>query len=128
MCVVCKATDPDCGYYASDRTCKDCRKAKVRANRAAKIEYYRAYDRARGHHTTQEQDAKYRKENPEKYKAHYTVSNALRDGRLFKPTECSICHDMDCQIEGHHDDYSQPLEVRWVCSSCHSGIHNGTVI
>ena len=28
-------------------------------------------------------------------------------------------------MEAHHDDYSKPFEVRWLCASCHKRLHLG---
>lgn len=47
---------------------------------------------------------------------------AKRDGLLIKPERCERCGDR-VLIEGHHDDYAKPLEVRWVCQRCHQRIH-----
>lgn len=58
--------------------------------------------------------------NPEKKKAGVIVNNAIRDGRLFKKP-CSICGASKSQA--HHDDYSRPLDVRWLCPACHSAHH-----
>jgi hypothetical protein len=46
------------------------------------------------------------------------VSNAVRDGRLDRPNRCSRCNEKG-RIEGHHEDYSKPLEVIWLCTLCH---------
>lgn len=46
----------------------------------------------------------------------------LRKGRIEKPKECSMCHE-EKKLDGHHDDYSKPLEVTWVCRACHFQIH-----
>jgi len=53
---------------------------------------------------------------PEKYKARYTLRNAVRLGKINKGC-CEICGALD--VEAHHDDYSKPLEVRWFCSLHH---------
>jgi len=45
---------------------------------------------------------------------------------VFKPLECSNCHRTFKQkryIQGHHDDYSKPFNVKWLCQQCHSDLH-----
>jgi hypothetical protein len=61
-----------------------------------------------------------RRENPEKYKARNMVSNAVRDGKLFKQP-CEVC-ESTWKIQAHHDDYSKPLEVHWLCPRHHSEV------
>jgi hypothetical protein len=65
--------------------------------------------------------------HPEKRKARLLIYTELRSGRLKKPDICSI-KDSNCygSIDGHHDDYSKPLEVRWLCTSHHRAIHGYT--
>lgn len=46
------------------------------------------------------------------------VFQATRDGRLTKPDRCDQCHKIGT-VEAAHEDYSQPLQVRWLCRSCH---------
>lgn len=65
----------------------------------------------------------WRKANPEKYRAQTALNNAVRDGRVAKPAECEGCGERAERIEGHHDDYSKPLEVRWLCTACHNDEH-----
>jgi len=65
--------------------------------------------------------AKYRKLNPNKYKAHTLVNNAIRSGRLF--SECCEMCDKEEGCHAHHDDYAKPLNVRWLCAACHSQWH-----
>lgn len=48
--------------------------------------------------------------------------NALKTGRLINPKICSECGKRG-RIEGHHPDYSKPLGVIWLCSSCHRSVH-----
>ena len=54
---------------------------------------------------------------PEKKRAHWTVANALRDGRLTK-RPCEACRGEEF-IHAHHADYSKPLDVIWLCGDCH---------
>lgn len=120
--------------------CKDCTKADALQHRADNLEAVRAYDRERGslpHRVAaraeyQKTDAyaaslaksvrKYRADNPDRYKAHTAVSNALRDGRLVPWPKCAV-PDCDCAPEAHHPDYSRPLDVVWLCDSHHKAAH-----
>ena len=102
-------------------TCKECTKARVRANRAEKVDHYREYDRARGNHQPPGYMRAYRAKNPEKYKAQTALNNAVRDGKLIKGP-CEKCGSTE-RIHGHHDDYSKPLDVRWLCPVHHAEAH-----
>ncbi|RUU22662.1 hypothetical protein EN883_18610 [Mesorhizobium sp. M7A.F.Ca.AU.002.06.1.1] len=62
----------------------------------------------------------WREENPVAYKAQTAVSNAVRDGRLFKQP-CEFCGDDE--VHAHHRDYTKPLEVVWLCPKCHHRLH-----
>jgi len=42
---------------------------------------------------------------------------------LYKPHFCEICK-FPKQVVGHHENYDKPLEVRWICHSCHKLTHN----
>lgn len=44
----------------------------------------------------------------------------LRRGKLQKLT-CEHCGSEDSQM--HHEDYSKPLEVMWLCRICHMNLH-----
>jgi len=70
--------------------------------------------------------ARWTRANGYKRRANHMVNNAVRDGKLCKPGACQICGSGG-RIHGHHDDYSKPLEVRWVCPACHSAIHKGLI-
>ena len=124
-CFKCEEEKPLAEYYRHKQTadghlnkCKACTKADVARHRVENIERIRAYDRARGNRRSIEKVREYRRNNPEKYKAHQQVAYHLKN-----PGVCSQC-DSTFHIEAHHDDYSKPLDVSWLCSACHSQLHH----
>lgn len=46
------------------------------------------------------------------------VRRAIKAGRLARPGVCQEC-GIAGRIEAAHADYAKPLEVRWLCRSCH---------
>lgn len=82
----------------------------------------REYDCARGSRQDAAAVAKWRADNPKKYKAHLAVAKAVRKGELINPRECEVCSSNNW-IEAHHDDYNLPLQVRWLCAKCHAEWH-----
>ena len=64
----------------------------------------------------------YRKHFPEKCLAHTIVNTSLRNGTLLR-LPCSVCGDP--KSEAHHNDYSKPLEIIWLCHEHHISIHHG---
>lgn len=57
--------------------------------------------------------------NPSKINARRVVEAAIKAGVLTKPEACSSCGKKDCRIEAYHEDHTKPLEVDWLCVSCH---------
>jgi len=66
--------------------------------------------------------ARYKERNAEKLKAHYAIRDALRRGKLTKPSECESCGEPG-RLHAHHHDYARPLDVRWLCPACHKAAH-----
>jgi hypothetical protein len=64
--------------------------------------------------------------HPEKIRARQTVTNAVHRGKLTKPDQCSRCEAQTARIDlhAHHNDYSKPLEVEWICRDCHQREHD----
>lgn len=127
QCFKCNKTLPLTEFYKHPRMndgrlgkCKACTKHDVQTNRKEKVEYYREYDRTRGSRKSAEDVRKYRKTNPDKYKAHTATNNAIRDGRL-KKAPCVVCGRED--VHGHHDNYARPLDVIWLCPPHHFERH-----
>lgn len=57
-----------------------------------------------------------------KYHARQMVRNALRSG-MIEVKNCEVCQSNE-NLEAHHDDYSRPLDVRWLCRKHHVEHHN----
>lgn len=64
----------------------------------------------------------YRKRPEAKAKANASnkINNAIRAGKMTRDP-CEVCGNP--KSEGHHDDYSKPLEVRWLCKKHHTEHH-----
>jgi len=147
ICKICNAIKADTEFYVSNKSCcKECVRARARKRRKENIEAIRAYDRNRPNKTERiqkmkEYKARMREENPEKFDrifhgirkryrethkeksiAEGKLNDAIRYGKIKKPETCSIC-GIKCNPQGHHFDYSKPLDVIWVCVKCHAEIH-----
>lgn len=67
------------------------------------------------------------------------LNHAVAKGLLVRPVSCQRCgripsprKDGKSCVQGHHHDYSKPLDVEWLCPTCHRlddpvprGEHNG---
>ncbi len=68
-----------------------------------------------------EHAARGRQKHPEKHAAREITRAAIKRGQIIK-LPCEKCgHD---KAQAHHDDYSKPLEVRWLCQKHHTEHHN----
>lgn len=138
LCKQCRFVKPVEHFYVSNQSrCKECVKAGVRANRAEKIDYYRAYDKFRANEPqrvaarfeyirTEAGKASHQKacnlwaeRHPEKRKASHIVGRALRDGKI-KRQPCWVCGE---KAHAHHPDYDRPLDVVWLCPLHHKQAH-----
>ena len=81
-------------------TCRNCDTARRRAYRHRHSARHRVVDRA-----------------------HKAVRAAVRRGELIRPKFCEDCDGAPARIEAHHEDYSKPLEVDWLCRLCHQKRH-----
>lgn len=141
-CRLCGCVRSSNFYWSNKSLCKDCVKDYQHKHRAANLEKIREYDRERanlphrikGRKEVAErwkndpklrkiknvQSAQWRNNNIIKRAAHLLVQNAVkRDEKKKMP--CEICGKR--KTEGHHDDYSKPMDVRWLCRKHHMGHH-----
>ncbi len=65
---------------------------------------------------TDTRQANWRRANPSKYDAHLAVQRTVTAGELEKRT-CEVCGVE--AVDAHHDQYYEPLRVRWLCRRHH---------
>lgn len=154
-CTTCHKELPESEFYPRTNKCKDCTKAGVRANRAARVDYYRGYDRARamrpdrvtarqeyavteaGRESHARAGKRYRgteegrlvareaaSRYPEKRRARGMVAARIRNGSI-RPLGCEVCGRGP--THAHHEDYSKPLNVRWLCVRHHEDVHHDRI-
>lgn len=58
--------------------------------------------------------------NKDRLKVAYAVKYAVKSGKLIK-LPCFVCGEIE--VEGHHPDYSRPLDVVWLCKTHHREVH-----
>lgn len=143
-CLKCGTEKPLSEYHRHKQTadgrvssCKECVKAYGAAYRAERIEILRASQRQRSRSTERKMQSRiksvayrrsakgkeaqktYRAKYPEKHAARVAVSKAIRQGVLARKP-CEVCGKKG---EAHHEDYSRPLDVRWLCREHHAQEH-----
>jgi hypothetical protein len=117
--------------------CKACTKLDVQKNYIKRADQYRAYEQRPARRAKSIMRAKayaktatgklahakatkaYRLKYPERYKANTILNNAVRSGKV-KRQVCKTCRG---KAEAHHDDYSKPLKVQWLCAKDHTHHH-----
>lgn len=50
-----------------------------------------------------------------------SYANAYQRRGKIQKSDCEKCGDPNS--EKHHDDYDEPLQVRWLCRACHMAEH-----
>lgn len=143
-CFKCGAVKPITDFYVHPamgdsrmNKCKECTRADVQRNYRANVEHYKEYEKKRamlphrvalrdkyqksepGKQAIRRAHKRYAESNPVKRRAQVAACNAVRDGRLVRKP-CEICGRT---AQAHHDDYSKPLDVRWLCSAHHAEWH-----
>jgi len=129
-CSRCAVEQATSAFYAAGpgwtRTvCKGCTRAQRAARRAAGLT--QAVDRARYHRSERCRAAvaantkRWKARNPEKVEAQNIVAAAIKHGALTRqPCEVDGCATT---AQAHHADYSEALEVRWLCPWHHARQH-----
>ena len=130
-CFKCGETKPLDGFYRHPRMrdghlnkCKECNKVDSSMRDPDKV---KAYDKARSKDPKRRAQfltaqRRRRAEHPEKQSAHSKLQWAVKQGKIVIPSLCQVCSG-DSRLVGHHEDYSKPLEVIWMCEPCHKRHH-----
>ena len=129
-CFKCGAERPFTDFYRHPMMgdgrlgkCKECTKKDVHENYFERREQYAAYEKERFQRPARKAAAVAyaRDRDPIIKKAHGRTSYALRTGKLIREP-CEVC-GTTTRIEAHHDDYTKPLALRWLCRRHHLEHH-----
>jgi hypothetical protein len=135
FCKTCQTEKHQSEFYLGVPRCKECHKAAVKANYQAKMLVpdwrEKELDRQRLKEIRRRKEGKVQapgnkaklewcKRNSLKKLAHSKVAAAIKKNKLC-PQHCEKCGDKNS--EAHHDDYSKPLDVRWLCKTHHAEHH-----
>lgn len=126
ICAACKALKEDTCFYSSSSgylssKCRPCSIEYSRNRRWLKFEQVYRYQskirrtekhKARTNEATKKSQRKY----SERFAARTSVRLAIEAGKLFREP-CIICGEQ--RSEAHHEDYSRPLQVKWLCHTHH---------
>lgn len=111
--------------------CRSCSKLyhntnNRRAHRVAYMAKYKASDKYKKYLQSEENRAakkRWQDSNKHKVKAHDALNYAVKTNRI-KVEPCEVC-GATVKIQGHHSDYSKPLDVNWLCKKHHNELHYG---
>jgi len=132
VCFKCEKEKPLDEFYKHSRMadgylnkCKGCSKNDANKHRSENLDKIRAYDRERGKNAARvkqrtEVNRAWRAEDKRRQKAHYAVSQAIRNGRIQREP-CIRCGEV--KSLAHHEDYDKPLDIMWLCQPCHKQRH-----
>lgn len=99
-----------------DCACKDIREHRIISERPREYDMERYYLDPNRKVLSTNFTKQWRIDNPAAYVAHGKVAYAVKMKRLIKQP-CSVCGMWP--VHAHHDDYSKPLEVMWLCALHH---------
>jgi hypothetical protein len=126
------------GYYSRCKECNYALEKKWRQNNQGKKREIRARYREANREKIREDDKKFYEENTDKrcqyqknhksenaykWECYKVYNKAINNGELVRSKKCQICSSKKGKMDGHHHDYSKPLDVIWVCKECHMLIH-----
>lgn len=105
--------------------CKKCSNLRIMKkyyeNREeALVKFKKRYENAEYRAKDIEKSKRYYDKNPLKMKTRAKTRYLVKTGKLTK-LPCKICGDVN--VQAHHDDYNNPLQVTWLCKTHHAEHH-----
>lgn len=120
--------------------CKECRETWRKANPDRIAQHGRSYrerhkERARqrqlrwahspvGVASQKRKYAAYKNRFPERIRANHALQEAVAAGKIHRGP-CAVCGA--ARTVGHHENYSAPLEVVWLCHRHHAELHRARI-
>lgn len=111
-----------CGAVKENKDSGFCNRCKREAAQARRLKAKESDPKFLSKERKRKRD-KYRKNAEHRFKIEVRnlTYKAISAGILI-PKPCKICGKE--KVDAHHDDYSKPLEVKWLCRGCHRKHHN----
>ena len=132
-CAKCGGSKPISQFYRNKNNadnlagkCKECYKKDVQANYLNNRQHYLEYEKERRQRPERKAcrdkfRTRYEGKYPEKFAAKVILNHAVESGKIMKQP-CHICGGK--RVEAHHEDYTKPLDVEWLCNKHHREKHN----
>lgn len=111
-------------YFCTDCKAKSAQKHRERLGNEKQAAYQREY-----YERNRERLLERRRTDPNlklKHSVRTFTNSAIKAGILTRQP-CEICGAIE-KIEAHHDDYTKPLDVRWLCKLHHDEHHGNRVV
>lgn len=143
-CKICKQEKEDLEFPPKRRTCRKCKYIEGAEYRKKWTEKNREKIREQVHEnylknkeSVLERTRKWKLENKSKFTESWKKSNEkhplkraarkifnhhVEAGKILRAEKCEDCIRL-CKTEAHHEDYSRPLDVVWLCRPCHALRH-----
>ncbi len=137
LCITCKQNKSEQDFYNCNNSwCKKCFKIREKLRQRNKRQnpefvkkekvYYKEWYKKNGRNRAinyAEVIKEWRINHPEITKAYLKFNEAIKNGKIMKALLCEKCGN-ETKLVGHHEDYNKPLEVIWLCQSCHKKLHS----
>ncbi len=132
QCSVCRKWKSGVYFYNDSRTSNGLKSQCVKCHTRNSV---KTRDKINARRINREYARRARKANPENfrekerfaaqkrvkgpaYKAYQILHKAVKTGKIQKPLRCEECNKK-YKLSAHHEDYTKPLEVEWLCYECH---------